>query len=283
MAKKRATKRAASRPAKKRAKKAAPRPVKKAAPPKKRAKKAAPGPAEKIAKETHEPWVVARLADVARFFGRSLATVKGDWRPGGMPGRAGAWDLKAILQWRDGAAQAATPAAAGDQSKADAERRKAIAEAAIAERKERLLAGKLIELEPVRRLFVRHVEEAKALMGQIPDRVAAALPAKTAAKIRKSAREEARRVIDDVCESLADLLNAPEALPDRWDDSIDFSCPCGYPLTALVHDDALFFSRRIRPGDAIEIVATCPNCDRSLDDWGRMGAEEFKSAVWRDP
>lgn len=47
-----------------------------------------------------EPWIVRTLDQVAAFFDRSREAIK-DWRRKGMPGRAGAWDLRAILRWRD--------------------------------------------------------------------------------------------------------------------------------------------------------------------------------------
>lgn len=49
----------------------------------------------------NDPWIVRTLADVARFFGVRLQTVKGDWRGNGMPGQAGAWDLREIVAWRN--------------------------------------------------------------------------------------------------------------------------------------------------------------------------------------
>jgi hypothetical protein len=44
--------------------------------------------------------IVSTLAEVAAAFDMAPQSVKGDWRDGGMPGRAGHWDLNAILVWR---------------------------------------------------------------------------------------------------------------------------------------------------------------------------------------
>jgi hypothetical protein len=44
--------------------------------------------------------VVKTLREVGQAFGVSLNTVAADWRPNGMPGRRGAWDLAAIATWK---------------------------------------------------------------------------------------------------------------------------------------------------------------------------------------
>ena len=154
-----------------------------------------------------EPWVVARLADVARFFSRSVDTIKGEWRRGGMPGKSGAWDLREILQWRDerfGIGE--VPAPEGEETRAAANRRRDIAQATLVELKARQRAGELVELEAVRRLFVQHINEAKAIFGQVPDRVIACLPSRTKAVIRRRVHEQTRVIVDDTCKALADLL-----------------------------------------------------------------------------
>lgn len=156
------------------------------------------------------PWIVGRLADVAAFFRRSLATVKGEWRPNGMPGNRGRYDLSEILAWRDRRDEQLRGKSPDAAAKARAETQRAIAEANIAERKDRLMAGQLIEREAVRRLFVQHVAEAKALLDQLPDRITAALPDKTGSKIRRRAKADAQKIVDDACHALADLLAATE-------------------------------------------------------------------------
>ena len=67
-----------------------------------------------------------------------------------------------------------------------------------------------MERDAARRLFIRHVYEAKALVDQVPDRVMAALPAKTQAKTRKRVHGEVLRIVDDACRSLAEILVDPE-------------------------------------------------------------------------
>ncbi|HUT91804.1 MAG TPA: hypothetical protein VMY37_20080 [Thermoguttaceae bacterium] len=155
------------------------------------------------------PWKVGTQQEVADFFGKSLDTIKGEWRPKGMPGRAHHWNLAEILAWRDqrfGYGDAPPPPVEGDETRAQAERRRAIAEANLKEIRAREAAGELVPAEAVRRLFVQHVGEARAIFEQVPDRVIAALPQALKAGVRKRIHADMRRIVDDVCETLADLL-----------------------------------------------------------------------------
>ena len=156
-----------------------------------------------------EPWIVRTLADVARFFSKSPATIKTEWRRRGMPGKSGGWDLREIFEWREGHREH-TGAKNEGESRFEAERRKAVADADMAERKAAQQAGELIEVTPIIRLFTRHVNEAKAIMDQLADRVLSLLPAKTTPKTRRRVREECRKILDDACRSLGDLLSAEE-------------------------------------------------------------------------
>lgn len=146
------------------------------------------------------------LSLVAEFFGRAIDTVKGEWRANGMPGKAGQWDLAEILAWRDQRRQHTATARATDQAVVEAERRRAIAAANREERRDKHEAEDLVEVDAVRRLFQQHVNAARSILEQVPDRVIACLPQATRATTRRRVKREARQVVADACNTLADLL-----------------------------------------------------------------------------
>lgn len=61
---------------------------------------------------------------------------------------------------------------------------------------------------------------------------------------------------------------------------IDFTCPCGMPLRAVLHGPGpgrgaeIRFCRRTEPAAAI---AACPNCQR---DFSAVTAEDFLNNCW---
>lgn len=152
------------------------------------------------------PWVVGSLALVAEFFGRSVDTVKGDWRSNGMPGEPKTWDLREILRWRDDRRETRAAARAADETTIDAERRRAIAAANREERRDRQEAGELVEVDAVRRLFIQHVHEARSILEQIPDQTIACLPQSLKGRTRRRIKRETEQLVRDTCETLADLL-----------------------------------------------------------------------------
>lgn len=152
------------------------------------------------------PWVVGTLALVAEFFGRSLDTVKGEWRPNGMPGRSRQWDLREILAWRDERRETRASARAVDETTIDAERRRAIAAANREERRDAQEAGELVEVDGVRRLFVQHVNEARSILVQITDQTLGSLPQTVKGKTRRRIKKEVQQIVRDTCDTLADLL-----------------------------------------------------------------------------
>jgi hypothetical protein len=118
------------------------------------------------------------------------------------------YDLDAIAAWLDGR----------DERKPDedaAAARKAEAQAKIQEAKWGQLDRRLVELEAVRRLFVRHITEAGTILDQIPMQVVAALPAECPdaagwAELLAGIRSSTERTINAVRQTLADLLAAKE-------------------------------------------------------------------------
>ena len=115
------------------------------------------------------------IAQVAVHFGVGERWAA-NWFARGCPGKPGRYDLDAIERWRQ-RNLAVTP---GNGESAHARWMEARAERETL--KVLQMRGELVPLEPIRRLFVRHVNEAKALMDQIPDRVLAVLPREPGAR-----------------------------------------------------------------------------------------------------
>jgi phage terminase Nu1 subunit (DNA packaging protein) len=147
--------------------------------------------------------MAASLTDVAVAIGVDVRTIH-NWKSKGMPG-VGPYDLDAIDQWRKNRGQGGRP----DEDAASA--RRAEAQAQLMEAKLAEKQGKLVPIEDVRRLFVRHITEAGTILDQLSDQVAALMPAErpTAAEwpaIRAQVRTSAKRIIDAGRQALADAL-----------------------------------------------------------------------------
>jgi len=146
--------------------------------------------------------VVRTRGEVARFFEVSERTI-GYWQSRGMPGGPGDYDLDEIVSWRE----------REGLGRSDEDSVRALGQRIDNEMKQLKLGqlrGELIAVEPIVRLFTRHIHEAKAIFEQIPERVLSALPAQTPAKTRRRIRQQCRKIIDDSLRSLSDLLAAPE-------------------------------------------------------------------------
>jgi phage terminase Nu1 subunit (DNA packaging protein) len=144
--------------------------------------------------------VVHTLADVGAHFHKSTRAV-GYWRAEGMPCRDNPrrYDLDAIAEWLEQRGLA--------RSDEDRER----AETARIERETKQLKldqlrRTVVPLEPIRRLWIRHVNEAHVILDQVPDRVLAELPPATPGKTRQAIRKAAQRIVDTSCQALADAL-----------------------------------------------------------------------------
>ena len=149
--------------------------------------------------------VVGSHGDVANHFGVSERTVM-YWKNKGMPGEPGYFNLDAIKLWREEQGQGS------GQSPATSQAREELIEIERDTKAIRLqiLRGNLVELDQVRRLFIRHVHEAKAVMERIPDAVLAELPVKTTRRIKRRIRGKVTGLLDDSCELLADMCRASE-------------------------------------------------------------------------
>ena len=169
-----------------------------------------------------EPWIVGSLADVARFFRVHPDTVR-TWRRQGLPGDKGAWNLSAIVAWREGRRRATPemiPGAAEGRFEADA--RKATADADLYEMKRDQRRGDLIDVDTVTRVYARHATHARALWEQAPDRLLGLLPATATGDDKRRFRAEATRIIEDVVHAFyTDLLQQENEAPDGSGDETD--------------------------------------------------------------
>src|SRR6185369_638268 len=118
---------------------------------------------EPPANEQSEPaGIVLTLGAVARAFGVSVNTVRSDWRPSGMPGQKGAYDLEAIAEWRKLAQrrnsdQAAQTGMAELKQRLLADVRIREAEAQKRERLNKIAEGQMIDKDVVERRWAEHV------------------------------------------------------------------------------------------------------------------------------
>lgn len=147
---------------------------------------------------------VATLGEVAQHFGRSLGTVRKDWRPSWPKecGRAGAWDLDAIAKWR-----AEQQSRSGGASEDPAEyrqwlKRRKIAEARIkeadAQRRERL--NKLAEEEicfrsDVESFLAEFFRMCRDLHGRLAVEMAAEFPATIRTELVRSLEDRLRQLL----------------------------------------------------------------------------------------
>lgn len=171
------------------------------------------------------PWIVTTLAAVAEFFGVSPETVK-DWREKGMPGIAGGpghlgrYDLAEILQWRDAniGGTGRNDARIRNESRAEADRRKAWAAARSAELGLRREEREVVEADTIARYYLRLQGTARGLFEQIPDRLLAALPQTATAADKRRFRDTAEKAIGDICASMQasiEKLAEEEALREK--------------------------------------------------------------------
>ena len=172
-----------------------------------------------------EPWIVETLADVARFFGRHRDTVRG-WRRAGMPGEPKAFDLSEIVRWKE-ANIAQSGRVEGDESRAEAERKKAWSDAGLAQLKLKEKTGELIEVNTVARLYARHATHARALWEQAPDRLLGILPAMATGEDKRRFRAEAVKITEDIIDTFhVDLVTqADQAKEEAEDGSEDTTEP----------------------------------------------------------
>lgn len=128
-------------------------------------------------------WVVSTLPEVADFFSVAVSTVRGDWRPSGMPGEPGAWDLSEIMRWRDKRRTRNGVATADD---GDLAGRKRLAETLLVEEQHRKvllgneeLTGELLPRRAVELSAAEMVLRIKGRLEFLPDEFEMTFPSET--------------------------------------------------------------------------------------------------------
>ena len=160
------------------------------------------------------PKTCETMAQVALALGVSPGSIK-RWRSLGMPGKPGQWDLAAIEAWRAENIGASGRNDSGDEGRAEADRRKAWADARRAELRLQTEAGELISIDVVARVYARHATHARALWEQAPDRLLGLLPATATGDEKRRFRAEATRIVEDVVHTFyADLLQQVNEAPN---------------------------------------------------------------------
>jgi len=155
----------------------------------------------------------ATIAEVAQHFQVADRTVS-YWISRGMPGDRGAFDLDAIAAWRQREGLARSDE---DSARSEGQKIKNQRETLRLERER----GALVAVEPLRRLFVRHIHEAKAIFEAVPDRLLGILPSRLPAnakawqEIRRQFRGAAQGLVSEVCRALGDVLSAAELPPEE--------------------------------------------------------------------
>jgi hypothetical protein len=126
-------------------------------------------------------WIVARLQDVADFFGVQRDTVRKDWRDDGMPGEEGRYKLDEIARWKFDRLKAALQNAAPT----DLEEKKLHEEWRYKWLKNELTERNLVPRDAV-------VQEAAMVMQRIADRLQA-LPDELESELPGDVRVEVKR------------------------------------------------------------------------------------------
>ena len=142
---------------------------------------------------------IVSLKALAKFFGVTSQAVR-VWRDSGLPAIGpDRFDLDAVVQWRLGRIRSSP---AGDQL--------ARAKAATAELALREKLGEVAPVEPLHRRMVRRVTEAKAILNQIPDMVAASLAEEGLSRdLAGRLRQRVEDVVHRSLRAVADLGRPP--------------------------------------------------------------------------
>lgn len=149
--------------------------------------------------------VFRTLGEVARYFGRAEQTVK-QWRTATppMPGSQGRYPLRAIAQWLAQRFDAKQPSAQASEQKEKLE----VAKLAIAVKRQQLLyeqlAGQLVAVDQVARLFERTINEHNAQIDQLKDRVLSLVPEDLSPTDRRRLLKGITKAVEDLKHQMAD-------------------------------------------------------------------------------
>lgn len=157
------------------------------------------------------------LQDVADYFDVSPLTIKSDWRPRGMPGSRGKWNLRDIRRWKE--SRRFDPSTNGASSQTDTEllRRRRVAEAEEAEQRAEKLRlanaqkrGELLDARSVELSANELVVRLKTRFESLPDEFEVVAPA----GLRSDARGTAAEFIDRLLIELASWEAYPDYRPE---------------------------------------------------------------------
>jgi phage terminase Nu1 subunit (DNA packaging protein) len=149
-----------------------------------------------------ERQIAKTQADVARHFTVAERTVA-YWLARGCPGEPGNYDLDEIAAWRE----------REGQGRSDEDANKSRFLQVKTEREQLKLEeerGDLVKVDPIVRLFTRHIAEARSRLDQLPDQITAAVARVVPAEELDGIRRRVQDTLDDAYQSLADLLKAEE-------------------------------------------------------------------------
>lgn len=160
--------------------------------------------------------MVRTLREVATAFGVSQNTVKKDWRPSGMPGQAGHWDLAAIAVWKALRERNPTHAANAPGASAEDQRRRLAADAKIKEETARKLERE------------NKIAEGNTLHRDNAERALRELIVETASSFMRLAREimpllpkgQEQRLGREIEQAVRRKLNAMAAWRPDWGDDV---------------------------------------------------------------
>ena len=122
-----------------------------------------------------------------------------------MPGALGKYDIAKIVGWAftEGLLDVTAPTDEGQdespRNRLDRLRGDEVELSLAAER------GHVVDVDPARRLITRRVNEAKALLEQLPDRFAAELPEEADADMRAKVRKVTQEQLDEVFLLMSEL------------------------------------------------------------------------------
>lgn len=152
-------------------------------------------------------WEVGSLREVAEFFGVALSTVKGEWRPARMPGKAGAWDLKEILAWRDARRRPAAATSDPDNKVTIDGKDLSIGKLVTLEAFERYrrrkigndrLAGELVSRDDVERGAAELVLRLKERFEAVPEELQMEFPGAQRVQWRQRLESKVRLILTDL-------------------------------------------------------------------------------------
>ena len=163
------------------------------------------------------PRIVHTEQAVADHLGKTSAGTIGHYKRRGMPwverpgNQPNDYDLDEIAAWRE---REDLRTINEDIERAERTR----LEKEMIQTKLDQLRGKLVELEPIRRLMIRQIYICRTHLEQLPDQMIATLGDDADAKVAGRIRGDAVRKVDDACLAISEQLADPEVTSGRCEE-----------------------------------------------------------------